>query len=342
VPWIGLSYSLPAGSSSSRRVAVWRRLRQLGAQSPAGSLSILPPTDENVEALHWLAEEIESAGGEAIVLRVERLEGAAEGHLIAAFREARNEEYRQLAAECAEVVEQAEASPAGGAPFRSRLEELRRRFAEIARLDAFQAPGRAAAASALARVEAALRGDRGGAPDVPCVEAADYKGRRWVTRPRPHVDRLASIWLIRRFIDPQARVRYGDTPRRGEVPFDMPGVQFGHHGGRCTFETLIAAFGLGGDSGDPALNLLAEIVHEIDLGDGTSARPEIAGLDGILRGWLATGWSDTAIESAGVPLFEGLYGSLAETAAAARPAKADGARLGAKAGAAKRPRRSPA
>ncbi len=316
-----MSYSLPAGSSSSRRVAVWRRLRQLGAQSPAGSLSILPPTDENVEALNWLAEEIEAAGGEAIVLRVERLEGAAEGRLIAAFREARNEEYRQLAAECAELAEPAEASPGGGAPFRSRLEELRRRFAEIARMDAFQAPERSAAAAALARLEAALRGDRSAASDVARVEPADYRGRRWVTRPRPHVDRLASIWLIRRFIDPQARVRYGDTPRRGEIPFDMPGVPFGHRGGRCTFETLIAAFGLGGDSGDPALDLLAEIVHEIDLGDGTSARPEIAGLDGILRGWLAAGWTDAAIESAAIPLFEGLYGSLAATALAARPAK---------------------
>lgn len=337
-----MSYSLPAGSSSSRRVAVWRRLRQLGAQSPAGSLSLLPPTDENVEALHWLAEEIESAGGEAIVLSVERLEGAAEGRLINDFREARNEEYRQLAAECAELADQVEASPAGGAPFRSRLEELRRRFAESARLDAFQAPGRAAAAAALARVEAALRGDRGGAPgvpDVPHVETADYKGRRWVTRPRPHVDRLASIWLIRRFIDPQARVRYGDTPRRGEIPFDMPGAPFGHRGGRCTFETLIAAFGLSGDSGDPALDLLAEIVHEIDLGDGTSARPEIAGLAGILRGWLAAGWSDAAIESAGIPLFEGLYGSLA-AAQAASPAKKAEAASGAKTGSVKRPRRS--
>jgi hypothetical protein len=336
-----LSYSLPAGSSSSKRVAVWRRLRQLGAQSPAGSLSLLPPTDENVEALHWLAEEIESAGGEAIVLSVERLEGAAEGRLIHAFREARNEEYRQLAAECAELAEPAEASPVSAVAFRSRLEELRRRFGEIARLDAFQAPGRAAAAAALARLEAALRGDRVAAPDVPRLDPADYRGRRWVTRPRPHVDRLASIWLIRRFVDPQARVRYGDTPRRGEVPFDMPEVQFGHHGGRCTFETLIAAFGLGGDSGDPALGLLAEIVHEIDLGDGTSARPEIAGLDGILRGWLAAGWTDAAIESAGVPLFEGLYGSLAATGQAVGPAsKADGASPGAKAGSTKRPRRS--
>ena len=339
-----MSYSLPAGSASSRRVAVWRRLRQLGAQSPAGSLSLLPPTDENVEALHWLAEDIGSSGGEAIVLRVERLEGAAEGLLINSFREARNEEYRQLAAECAELAEPPEASPAVGAPFRSRLEELRRRFAEIARRDAFQAPERATAAAALARLEAALRGDRT-AQDLVRIEPAapaDYRGRRWVTRPRPHVDRLASIWLIRRFIDPQARVRYGDTPRRGEIPFDLPGVPFGHRGGRCTFETLVAAFGLGGESGepgDPALALLAEIVHEIDLGDGTSARPEIAGLDGILRGWLAAGWTDTAIESAAIPLFEGLYGSLA-AAEAASPAKKAEAAFGTKAGSAKRPRRS--
>ncbi|HXU47164.1 MAG TPA: chromate resistance protein ChrB domain-containing protein [Thermoanaerobaculia bacterium] len=317
MPWIGLSYSLPAGSASTRRVAVWRRLRQLGAQAPAGSLSMLPASDESLEAFNWLAEEIESAGGEAIVLRVERLEGDAEAHLVAAFREARNEDYRQLAAECDEVAREAAASVANGAAGRARLEELRRRLAEIVRADVFQASAHSEAAAALAKLEAALRGDRGKSgktPRVPPADPAAYRGRRWVTRPRPHVDRLASAWLIRRFIDPEARIRYGETARQGEVSFDMRGAEFGHRGGLCTFETLLAAFSLGSDSADPALAALAEIVHEIDLGDGTSARPEIAGLDGVLRGWLAAGWSDAELERAGIALFEGLYGSLANDA----------------------------
>jgi len=118
------------------------------------------------------------------------------------------------------------------------------------------------------------------------------------------VDRLASAWLIRRLIDPEAEIRYGEAPEAGEVSFDMRDAEFGHQGNLCTFETLIAAFGLGAD---PALAALAEIVHEIDLRDGLSARPEIPGIDGLLRGWASAGWSDSELERHGTALFEGLY-----------------------------------
>ena len=125
-----------------------------------------------------------------------------------------------------------------------------------------------------------------------------------MTRPRPHVDRLASAWLIRRFIDPEAEIRYRETVEEGEVSFDMREAEFGHRGNHCTFETLISSFGLGED---PALQVLAEIVHEIDLRDGLSARPEIPGIDGLLSGWASTGWSDADLELHGIALFEGLY-----------------------------------
>ncbi len=297
MPWIGLTYSLPSGSSSSPRVAVWRRLRHLGAVSPAGSLYLLPGTDESLEALQWLAQEIREAGGEALVLRVERLEGDAEGRVVELFRSARAEDYRKIAAEADEA-----AGLADRADLRDRLEKLRRRFAEVARIDFFQAPEGPEAAAALARLEAGLA--PGESPASPAVDVARYQGRRWVTRPRPHVDRLASAWLIRRFVDPEAEIRYRDTPEEGEVSFDMPDAEFGHRGNLCTFETLAASFGLGGD---PALAALAEIVHEIDLRDGQSARPEIPGVDGLLRGWASAGWPDAELERHGIALFEGLY-----------------------------------
>jgi len=295
MPYLALSYSLPSAAASSRRVAVWRRLRALGAVSPTGSLYLLPASEENQEALDWLAQEIETAGGEALVLRIEKLDGDAERRLIELSRTARDEDYQKITAEAAQK---------GKTGLRERIEKLRRRFAEVSRIDFFQAPGRTAAAAALARLETILGGGEAADREVSRADLDRYKGRKWVTRPRPHVDRLACVWLIRRFVDPQAEIRYRDAPQKGEISFDMRNADFGHRGNRCTFETLIMAFGL---EEDPELAVLAEIVHEIDLRDGVSARPEIPGVDAALRGWSAAGWPDSELERHGIALFEGLY-----------------------------------
>ncbi len=314
MPFVALTYSLPSAAASSRRVAVWRRLRALGAVSPTGSLYLLPASEENQEALDWLAQEIESGGGEALVLRIEKLDGDAERRVMELSRTARDEDYQKIAAE---------AEQTGKTGLRERLERLRRRLAEVSRIDFFQAPGRTAAEAALARLEAALGGGETAGREIPRADLERYQGRKWVTRPRPHVDRLACAWLIRRFVDPQAAIRYGDTPKKGEISFDMRNADFGHRGSRCTFETLMAAFGLEEDS---ALAALAEIVHEIDLRDGASARPENPGVEAALRGWSAAGWPDAELERHGVALFEGLYRGLQqirpEKEAAAKPAPA--------------------
>jgi hypothetical protein len=300
VHWIALSFSLPSGSSSSKRVAVWRRLQKIGAVSPTGSLYLLPEGDENREAFDWLAQEITEAGGQALVLPIDRLDGEAEQRLVQAFRAARDEDYRKLAAEAGE------AERAGKAGLEDRLEKLRRRFAEVARIDFFQAPERAEVEAALARIENLLSPSEKVASEVLSDEIERYRGRRWVTRPHPHVDRLACAWLIRRFVDPEAEIRYAEKAGEGEVSFDMKGAHFGHRGNRCTFETMLATFGL---EGDPALAALAQIVHEIDLRDA-STRPEAPGIDAVLRGWSTAGWTDAELERHGIALFEGLYRAL--------------------------------
>jgi hypothetical protein len=286
--WLALAYSL-SEPSSSRRVAIWRRLRQLGAVSPAGSAYLLPESDENREAFGWIAQEIRDGGGQALILEVERLEPAEESRVIEAFRAARDEDYRKIAAE---------------ADATANLEKLRRRLQEISRIDFFGAPEGPRTAAALERLEAA-RGRPGPVSPASPVDLARYRGRTWVTRPRPHVDRLSSAWLIRRFVDPEAVIRYGE-PREGEVSFDMPGAEFGHTGGLCTLETLLAAFRLE----EPALRALAAIVHEIDLHDSASTAPETAGVEAVLDGWRQAGWADEELERHGLALFEGLYRSL--------------------------------
>ncbi len=319
MPWAVFSYSLPTAARSSPRVAVWRRLRALGALSPKGGVYVLPARDECVEAFQWLAREVEQAKGEALLMRVERFEGLGDAELIALFQEARKAEYAALDDRVAALGKRLTGSrsraPEEDARARESLGRLRREHAEIARIDFFNSPAGAQVARRLARVEAALSPTRPEDGPVAPAAVAAYRHKRWVTRPSPHVDRLACAWLIRRFINPRAAIRYSNAPRPDEVPFDMGQGPFSHHGALCTFETMVRAFRLR----DPAVGAIAEIVHEIDLRDGRYVRPEVPGVDAVLRGWMSR--PDADREAHGIALFDGLYAGLSQTTSRKRPQK---------------------
>jgi hypothetical protein len=301
--WLALSYSLPSKASSSPRVTLWRRLRRLGAVSVAGGPQILPPRDECSEAFGWLAQEIRQAGGQAVVMRVQHFAGLSDAQLIELFQSERATEYDTLDREAAALEKALKTED----PVKAQdvLGRLVKRFNEIDRVDYFGCPTGPKVAARLTRIKQTLSP----APPPAAVEharVADYQGRHWVTRPRPHVDRLSCAWLIRRFIDSAAPIRYSLQPAPDEVTFDTPDAHFGHRGGLCTFEAMRLAFGLG----DPGLSGLAEVVHEIDLHDGLYARPEVGGVEAVLTGWLATSLTDAELETHGIALFEGLYATL--------------------------------
>jgi hypothetical protein len=320
--WVVFSYSLPSKAQSSPRVALWRRLRRLGAISPAGGIYVLPAREECLEAFQWLAEEVRHAKGEALVMQVEQFDGLSDVDLMDRFRQTRAEDYAALDAQATELEVRlgAELTREERSRLREMLERLRRQHAEIARIDFFDAPEGGLLASRLGRLAQALSAGEGSAtPTAPAALEA-YRETRWVTRPRPHVDRLSCIWLIRRFINPQAVVRYSPTSEPGEVGFDMPGGEFTHRGSLCTFETMVRAFGLE----DPSLQPMGEIIHEIDLRDGRYAHPETAGVDAILKGWLLARLSDAELEAHGVALFEGLYADLSRRNRPAPPKRRRG------------------
>ncbi len=308
--WIAFSYSLPSQSRSTPRVAVWRRLRSLGAISPNGGVYVLPGRDDCLEAFQWLAQEVEQVKGEALLMRVERFEGLKDAQLVELFQRARKRDYEELDAQAAQLEKSIHKArrPQDLARARDILAKLRRWRAEVARVDFFDSPQSAQVVSRLARIAQRLSSHQSSGPSVAPADVVAYRRKRWVTRPHPHVDRLACAWLIRRFINPKAVIRYADTPGPGEVPFDMSNAEFGHRGNFCTFETMVQAFGFD----EPSLQAIAEIVHEIDLRDGRYVRPEIAGVDAILSGWET--YSDVQRESFGIALFEGLYGSLPKAA----------------------------
>lgn len=306
--WLVFSYSLPSKAQSSPRVALWRRLRHIGAISVKTGVHVLPAQDECIEAFQWLAQEVQQAKGEALVIHVEQFEGLTDSQLIELFRAARQQEYTEIDAQ-AEQIEKTistKTKPEDQKLLREALAKLRKRYTDILRIDFFDCPEGIQVAGRLTRIEQALSFREPKAADLVPAAIAEYQDKRWVTRPRPFVDRLAGAWLIRRFINPNAVIRYSLQTEPDEVAFDMKGSEFGHSGNLCSFETMIARFGLD----KPGLRTMAEIVHELDLRDGQYVHPETTGIEAVLRGWLLLGLSDIELESRGIGLFEGLYAVL--------------------------------
>lgn len=314
--WVVFSYSLSVKRASSARVTFWRRLQRMGAVTPKAGVYLLPPHDECVEAFQWLAQEVQQIGGDAVVMRVDRFEGLPEAKLVELFQETCRAKYAELEVEATDLGRSLRRGKKAlvRAEGVEKLEKLRKRQAEIAQVDFFNCPDAVKVNDLLRCIQEQLRqGNKTVAP-VALKKLTDYRDARWVTRPRPHVDRLACAWLIRRFINPTAEIRYAARLESGEVGFDMREAEFGHQGNFCTFETMLTAFGLT----EPGLQGIAEIVHEIDLRDGRYARPETAGLALILKGWLQAGLPDKEIEQRGIALFEGLFTALSRMS---RPAQ---------------------
>ena len=192
------------------------------------------------------------------------------------------------------------------------LSRLKRRLEEIITIDYFGAGGRAELQNLLATAEEKLRpppkDDPKTAPDVP--QLRNLRVRTWVTRKGIHVDRIASAWLIRRFIDTAAKLKYveakGYAPAPGELRFDMFDAEFTHEGNLCTFEVLLARMG----RDDPALRHIADIIHDIDLRDGKFAREETAGFTALITGICLQHREDDARLAASTTVLEAFYRAL--------------------------------
>ena len=305
-PLLLLLVGLPP-TPSSLRVRVWRRLRSLGAVALKRSAYLLPDTPERYEDFQWLAQEIQRQGGDATLIRVQQIENLGPAEVLALFHEPRDQDYRRLAARYRKLLPRLDRkSAAKDARLQDELARLARDHDRIRDVDFFDAPSGAevrrleeAIAMRTRRPEAAPREER------PVIDLAKLRGRRWVTRPRPHIDRIASAWLIKRFIDPDATFVFAPPTEfpADAVPFDAPGVELSHHGEDCTFETLVKRAGLR----DRRLTRLAEIVHEADLRDGKFPHEEARGIDVAVRALLAASPDDAQVLAQGMALFEGLY-----------------------------------
>jgi hypothetical protein len=323
--WILLVHLLPP-QPTNLRVRIWRKLQALGAIAIKNSVYALPFSDKTHEDCQWLKQEIEASGGEATVFRAGAVEGTTDQELIALFRKARDEDYARVAAELEGLTGALREQQRGGhlspgrlAHYEAELEKLHAELERIAANDFFHARGRAAAAAAYERGQQALRvaqprPARAGASESGALDLAQYQGRRWVTRRHMHIDRLACVWLIKRFIDRRARFFFVDEGAeiKGGIRFDMFGAELTHEGEDCTFETMLKRCGLRDDA---ALRGIAEIVHDIDLKDRKFNRLEAAGINAVVTGLAALLKDDRKLARQGGAIFDGLYALLRQDAA---------------------------
>ncbi|MEX0810243.1 MAG: chromate resistance protein ChrB domain-containing protein [Dongiaceae bacterium] len=298
--WLMLSLRLPTEAASAR-VKFWRRLNQLGAVALRNGFYALPHSTECREDFEWLRREIAEAGGEALILEARLMAGMTDDELRAAFDDARNDDYEQLALEAGALARHPTIE-------RAQIERIKRSFRQIERIDFFGATGRARASAALSGFDA-IAGDTspgtGSGDGIP-------RGRIWVTRSDPHIDRLASAWLIRRSIDPNASFRFvtdaNYQPAERELRFDMFEAEYTHRGDRCTFEVLVEE----GKIVDPATIAIAEIVHDIDIKDDKFGREDAPGVARLIQGLVRRYDDDYERLERAIVLFDDLHASLSD------------------------------
>ncbi|PSJ52234.1 ChrB protein [Mesorhizobium soli] len=294
------------------RVKIWRRLQGIGAVAVKSTVYALPSNAETQEDFEWLLKEIVEGGGEAFVCEARLIDGLSDDQARVLFDAARDEDFEEIAKEARkQLARLADSAPlAERADARALASRLRKRLTDIAAIDFFGATGRLSAESLVAELERRLTEDNDmtkDLPDAPLQTAADLKGRTWVTRKGVHVDRIACSWLVRRFIDPDAVIRFvpgrGYAPNAGELRFDMFEGEITHEGDRCSFEVLLNRAHID----DPALQAIAEIVHDIDLKDAKFGREETCGIASLIAGICVANPEDEKRIAQGAPVFDNLY-----------------------------------
>jgi hypothetical protein len=282
---------------------MWRKLQKSGAIQIKTSTYLLPDAPAQYELFQWLAKQVTDYGGDSTLVRAQQIEGLSDAKIIGLFNGARDSDYAALSDAVRKLTQPGRTKR--DKTFADELEKLKKTFRDIRDIDFFDAPKADVATSLLERLENASRSKMEPAARL---HARQFQGRTWITRPRPEIDRVACAWLIRGFIDAKATFAFASQPDSipEGVPFDYAHGEFSHHGEDCTFETLLARFGIA----DKALGKMGEMVHDADLEDKKFQRPECIALDHIFKGWAKGGMSDEEILAHGAACLDGLYAFL--------------------------------
>ena len=310
--WLLLIHQLPP-KPDYFRVKIWRRLQRLGAVAIKNSVYVLPKNDQTQEDFQWVLREIIEGGGEGSLCEARFFDGLSDDEVEALFQAARAAEYEQIAEEARRLTEipwpEGQIADNRRTQNEINLVRLKRRLAEIVAIDFFGAPGREAAEGLVSGIEMRIHEQRSGKQiiNVAAYRRENLQNKTWVTRKGIYIDRMASAWLVRRFIDPQAPFKFvpakGYKPLPDELRFDMFEAEFTHEGDHCTFEVLIDRVGID----DAALTPLAEIVHDIDLKDSKFGREETVGIERLIAGVAMAHKEDETRLTRSTVVFDDLY-----------------------------------
>ncbi len=316
--WLLIFYSLPAHPVSGR-MKIWRRLAKAGAVQLKGAVYILPANDEHQELCQWIIGEVKSLGGDGSFVRTSRIETLKEAEVRSLFNAQRDAEYRELDKVLDDMdrkVQSARKGAVGGIrdSVTGPLAAFRKTYDEIRNRDFFTTLSGKATAKRIQSLETMLKGleEPNSSKPAPLArkDPKAYRRKVWVTRKRPFIDRMASAWLIRRFVDPAATFRFIDEKDAdgllpAEIAFDLQGGEFTHHGELCTFEVLVRSFGIK----DKAVRKIAEIVHDLDVKDDRYGNSAGSGIEEILTGIRKTVKEDADMLEKGMAVFEMIYQS---------------------------------
>jgi len=300
ISWLLLLFSLPT-NRNTERVAVWRRLKKLGAVQITTSTYLLPDQPAQYEQFQWLAQQIRDYGGDSTLVRAREIEGLTKEKVVAVFNDARAKDYAELRKSLQGVIARQRKMDAEIAT--AELERLTSQFREIRKVDFFDSPRGHDIAMLLRRATGPKR-----VRQLQTLDARQYQGKTWLTRPRPEIDRVGSAWLISKYIDRKPKFVFGSGADAfpNAIPFDILDAEFSHHGNCCTFETLIRRFAIP----DKSLVKIGEMIHDADLDDARFQRVEAVGIDRVLKGWAKQGLPDKEILRRGFECFDALYAFL--------------------------------
>lgn len=298
--WLLLLFSLPT-NRNTERVTVWRRLKKMGAVQIKTSTYLLPDEPAQYEQFQWLAKQIRDYGGDSTLVRAQEIEGLTREKVIAMFNDARAKEYAALRKSLQSFIGRRKKMDAEAAA--GELERLTRQFREIREVDFFDSARGHDVAMLLRRAAGPKR-----TRQLEVLNAKQYQGKTWLTRPRPEIDRVGSAWLISKFIDRKSKFVFAPKADavRDAIPFDMLDAEFSHHGNYCTFETLTKRFTVL----DKSVAKIGEMIHDADLDDARFQRVEAVGIDRVLKGWAKEGLPDEEILRRGFECFDALYSFL--------------------------------
>ena len=315
--WLLFFYTLPS-KPVRNRMTVWRKLLKAGALSFKGSVYILPYTEEHHELFTWLVSEVLSLKGEASFVRAEKIETIDNQQIISIFNQQREADYQRILKEFDEIERKITSTRIGGASqdkknITNQIRKCQKAFEDIREIDFFISKRGLEVGRKVEKIVETFNGlsVSGIEKDAVTIASAhieDCQHKTWATRKKPFVDRFASAWLIKKFIDKNASFAFIDekdldTVAKDVIPFDIRGGKFTHTGNLCTFEVLIKSFRLK----DKILRKMAEIVHELDLKDDKFRNPEAKGIEDILSGIRKTAKDDYESLEQGMAILEMLY-----------------------------------